>query len=256
MEIIMQEKNPIQVAGRIFLVLETLAAFGPLGLSDLSRELSLNKTTVHRILNSLIFMGYVKQDSATARYRLSFKIWDIANQLLSKMDILQEARPYLRELSAAAGETVHLVQREGIHAVYIDKVESENSIRLVSKVGKRIPLYCSGVGKALLADLPDDVIQTIWEQSPHDAVTPHTVTDFSKFMKMIEETRINGFASDDEENELGVRCIAVSLPLREEAAHYAFSVSGPIHRMDAEHMEKAARYALELKKRWLKSAPL
>ena len=80
----MESKNPIQVADKLFLVLETLARTGPIGLSDLCREVSLNKTTVHRLLNSLLYMGYVRQDTQTSRYSLSFKIWDIANQFVSK----------------------------------------------------------------------------------------------------------------------------------------------------------------------------
>ena len=110
----MESKNPIQVADKLFLVLETLAKTGPIGLSDLCREVSLNKTTVHRLLNSLLYMGYVRQDTQTSRYSLSFKIWDIANQFVSKIDIVEEARPSLRELAAKTGETVHLVQIDGI----------------------------------------------------------------------------------------------------------------------------------------------
>ena len=108
----MESKNPIQVADKLFLVLETLAKTGPIGLSDLCREVSLNKTTVHRLLSSLLYMGYVRQDTQTSRYSLSFKIWDIANQFVSKIDIVEEARPSLRELAAKTGETVHLVQIE------------------------------------------------------------------------------------------------------------------------------------------------
>lgn len=99
----MESKNPIQVADKLFLVLETLARTGPIGLSDLCREVSLNKTTVHRLLNSLFYMGYVRQDTQTSRYSLSFKIWDIANQFVSKIDIVEEARPSLRELAAKTG---------------------------------------------------------------------------------------------------------------------------------------------------------
>ena len=114
----MEKKNPIQVADKLFLVFETLAKTGPVSLSDLCREVRLNKTTVHRILNSLLYMGYVRQDEQTAHYRLSFKIWDIANQFMGKIDLVEEARPYLKELAAITGETAHLVQLDGRHAIY------------------------------------------------------------------------------------------------------------------------------------------
>ena len=160
------EKNPIQVADRLFRTLEVLAEAGPTGLMELSSALSLNKSTVHRILNSLICMGYVKQNPETSKYSLTFKIWDLANQLLTQNDIADIARPHLKELVAKCGETVHLVQIDGLDAVYIDKVESQsNSVRMVSKVGKRIPLYCSGVGKALLAEMDPKDVKAIWDES-------------------------------------------------------------------------------------------
>lgn len=243
----MEEKNPIQVADKLFLVLETLAKTGPLSLSELCQEIGMNKTTAHRVLNSLLYLGYVQQDSITSRYRLSFKIWDIANLLLTKIDLIEEIRPHLRELSAKTGETVHLVQMDGIYATYIDKVESENSIRLVSMVGKRIPLYCSGVGKAMLADMPDEKIKEIWDASNKEQLTKHTITNYNDFMKEIEQIRANGYAMDNEENELGVRCIAASLR-NSNQPQYAFSISAPIHRMDYSRMEEIAKEALALKK--------
>lgn len=243
-----EKKNPIQVSERIFQVLETLAGSEPMGLMELSKELDLNKSTVHRILNSLIYMGYVKQEAATARYSLTFKIWDLANQLLNKMDIVDLARPYLKKLVSLTGETVHLIQVDGIHAVYIDKIESEsNSVRLVSRIGKSIPLYCSGVGKAILADLPDQKIQEIWEKSTILSLTEHTITDFNAFMKKIHWVRSSGYAIDDEENELGVRCIAASLPDYKGTSQYAFSISAPIIRMPDHRLEELSHILLKIK---------
>lgn len=243
----MEEKNPIQVADKLFLVLETLAKTGSIGLTELCHEVSLNKTTVHRILNSLLYLGYVQQDKSTSKYRLSFKIWEIANQLLSKIDVIEEIRPHLRELAAKTGETVHLVQLDGLQATYIAKEESESSIRLVSMVGKSIPLYCSGVGKAMLADLSDEEIKQIWETSERKQITEHTITDFEYFMNEIRQIRQCGYATDNEENELGVRCIAVSLGINNGSLHYAFSISAPIHRMDNARMKEIAREALTVK---------
>lgn len=243
----MEEKNPIQVADKLFLVLETLAKTGPIGLTELCREINLNKTTVHRILNSLLYMGYVRQDTVTARYGLTFKIWDIASQLLSKIDIVEEARPHLKKLAAITGETVHLVQIEDLHATYIAKEESESSVRLVSMVGKSIPLYCSGVGKALLADMTDEKIREIWQQSDRRQLTKHTILDFSAFMSEIRATRQRGYAMDNEEYELGVRCIAATIANIQHSPQFAFSISAPIHRMDETRMHEIAAYALQMK---------
>ena len=209
----MENKNPIQVADRLFLVMEQLAETGPVTLAELCSHLDLNKSTVHRLLSSLMYMEYVKQDSETGKYSLSFKLLGLSNKLLSHIDILDTVRPCLKKLSEETGETVHFVQLDGLEAVYIYKEEShQNSIRMVSKVGSRIPLYCSGVGKAMMADMPASQVQAIWEDSSIEKLTPHTIVDYTQFSEKIKEVRAKGYALDDEENELGVRCIAVSVP--------------------------------------------
>lgn len=241
------QKNPIQVSERIFNVIECLAQNGAMGLQDLSTELNLNKSTVHRILNSLICMDYVRQDAETSKYSLSFKICGLSNQILSQNSMIDIARPFIKELSANSGETVHLVQLDGINATYIDKVEaSQNSVRMISMVGKSIPLYCSGVGKAILADMPDSKIESIWKLSFIHQLTEHTVTRFVDFMNLIEETRRSGYALDNEENEIGVRCIAVSLKSYNGKSTHALSISAPKDRMSDNRI-------LELKEMILKT---
>lgn len=248
MKNVTESKNPIQVADKLFLVMETLASDGTMGLQELSNKLDLNKSTMHRILNSLIYMGYVKQDPSTSKYRLSFKIWGIANQLLSQIDVVEILRPHIKELVNNIEETVHLVRLENEHAVYIDKAESyTNSIRMASNVGKSIPLYCSGVGKALLAGMSDKEIETIWNTTEIVKYTEHTITHFSDFMEEINLIRRLGYALDNEENELGVRCIAVALTVQNETPLYAFSISAPIDRMSDERIALLAPDVLKAK---------
>ena len=129
-------KNPVQSAERIFQVMETLADHGEMGLMELSTALDLHKSTVHRLLMSLIYMGYAKQDEATQKYMLSYKVVNMAGKILERMDILQVAKPYMERLSDLSGEAVHLVQREGNHILYIYKIEAKvGTIRMVSHVG-------------------------------------------------------------------------------------------------------------------------
>lgn len=244
------EKNPIQVADRLFHTLEVLAETGPTGLMELSSILSLNKSTVHRILNSLIYMGYVKQNAETSKYSLTYKIWDLANQLLTQNDIVDIARPHLKELVGKCGETVHLVQVDGLKAVYIDKVESyTNSVRMVSKVGKSIPLYCSGVGKALLAEMNSADVREIWDKSDIKTLTPHTITTFEVLQKRLAQVRTQGYALDDEENELGVRCIAACIKDYKGKPKYAFSISAPVGRMSDERIAELAKDVLNTQKK-------
>lgn len=245
----MESKNPIQVADRLFLVLETLSKIGPVSLADLSRELNLNKSTTHRLLSSLIYMGYAKQDSETQKYDLSLKILTLSNRLLERLDILETVRPYLKSLSQETGETVHFVQLDGAEAVYIYKEESrQNSVRMVSKVGSRIPLYCSGVGKAMAAGMKESQIHKLWDACAHEKLTPHTITDYDTFLKEVESVRQNGYALDNEENELGVRCIAVGLTDYNGRSRYAFSISAPVTRMTDDRIKEIAPLVLQVKK--------
>ena len=117
-----EDKNPVQSAERIFQVLEMLADNGEMGLMEISAALGLHKSTVHRLLMSLIYMGYAKQDEATQKYMLTYKLVNMAGKILDRTDILQIARPYMERLSDISGETVHLVQREGNHILYIYKM--------------------------------------------------------------------------------------------------------------------------------------
>ncbi len=242
-------KNPIQVADRLFAVLELLAKEGPLALNDLTQKLGLNKSTVHRLLSSFIHMGYVRQDEDSQKYDLTFKILAVSNQFLDRIDILETVKPLLKKLSQETGETVHFVQLDGTDAVYIHKEESsQNAVRMVSRVGSRIPVYCSGVGKAMAADMTTEQIRQLWEQSDIRPFTKNTITDYDTFCSRLMEIRKKGYALDDEENELGVRCIAVSIADYEGKPGYAVSISAPVSRMPDERIEELAGILSDMKK--------
>lgn len=244
----MEDKNPIQVADRLFGALELLAEHGSASVQEVSTYLGLNKSTAHRVLNSLVYMGYAKQNEESGRYEPSLKIVDIANKTMKHVDIVQVVHPYLHKLMELTNETVHFVERDGIDAVYIDKVESyRNGIQLVSRIGSRIPLYCSGVGKAIAASLEDHEVEELWNKSHIKPLTPYTITDFDSFKKELADIRKKGYALDNEENENGVRCIAVSLKEYTGRVKYAFSISAPVSRMDDERIRELAGHVLAIK---------
>lgn len=237
-----ENKNPVQSAERIFQVMEMLAEHGEMGLIEISTALNLHKSTVHRLLMSLIYMGYAKQDEVTQKYMLSYKLVSMAGKILDRTDILQIARPYMDRLSDISGETVHLVQREGNNILYIYKAEAKvGSIRMVSHVGMVHPMYCSGVGKAIMATLEESEIKQIWNESIIEKKTEKTITDIDDMMKVLEEVRKNGYALDDEENEEGVFCIAACLRDYTGEVRYAFSVSGPVSRMTKERVKELSK---------------
>ncbi|MDF2611919.1 MAG: transcriptional regulator IclR-like protein [Lachnospiraceae bacterium] len=248
----MEAKNPIQSAERIFSIMEYIANHGPVGVLEIATALDFHKSTVHRMLLSLISMGYVTQDKSTGKYELTFKLVKLSSQFLAKIDIYSIVHPYIERLANICGETVHLVKRVGNEVVYIDKVEpvgiNESSIRMASHIGLMRPMYCSGVGKAILAELPLEEVHRIWDQSRPEKKTEYTITSLSSFEEELKLIKERGYAMDNEENEIGVRCIAAVILDYQNAAKYAFSVSVPSNRMTEERVSQLAEHVLDMKK--------
>jgi DNA-binding IclR family transcriptional regulator len=244
-------KNPVQSAERIFGVLETLAETGPIGLVDISTKLELHKSTVHRLLLSLICMGYVKQEENNGKYMLTFKIVGLSEKVLSRVDIVSMIHPLIAELANECEETVHFVQRSGAVVYYLDKVAPlhprESAIRMASQVGVTRPLYCSAVGKAILSEMLSDEVEAIWANSVIEKKTEHTIINLQELKKELTVIREKGYAIDNEENELGVRCIAVCIRNRQGQPDNAFSISAPAVRMTPDRIEQLAEKILKAK---------
>ena len=238
-------KNGTQSIQRIFGVIEALAARpGGTSLQQLCAATGLAKSTAHRMLASLVEMGYVVQDSFTTRYRLTLKLFELGSAVVNDMDILAVARPHLDRLSRQTGEAVHLVIRDARDIVYIYKTESGPS-RMSSRVGLRSPLYCTGVGKAILSTLPRAEVEEIWRQSQPRKLTEHTITDLNGLLSQLAQVRTRGYAIDDEENEPGIRCVALAIPGPGGRADSAFSISGLAPYMTTERIRRISTLALE-----------
>lgn len=226
-----ETKNPIQVAGRLFAVLELLADCREASLTEISEKLHLNKSTAHRILSSLIYMEYVKQ-ADDGKYQLSLKIVDLSNRIVNvnRENMLSIVYPVLHSLAENVGETVHFVQKDGIDAVYMAKMAPNGTTTTIaSRIGSHVPLYRSAVGKAMAATMSYDEVWDLWQKSNIVKTTDHTITDFGDFSACLDHVRENGYATDDEENEIGVKCIAAAIHTPFDAngiAQYAFSVTG------------------------------
>jgi DNA-binding IclR family transcriptional regulator len=221
---------------RAFELLDRIAAAGSDGLTlaQLAAGVPTAKSTTHRYVATLLELGVVRRDSAS-RLHLGLRLVELAGALLEGDNLRSAAEPVLHELMARTGETVHLgVPAEG-HVVYIAKVESPQSLRLVSRIGARIPLHCSAMGKALLAQLEPDALASALDR-PRDVRTMHTLTSADALLAELDKVRIAGVAIDDEENELGVRCIGTVVHGNGNgtAPVGAISVSAPATRMTHE----------------------
>lgn len=240
----MAEKSGVQSVERIFQLIESLAAHpAGAGLQRLAQDTDLAKSTVHRLLASLVSLGYAAQDE-NGRYRLTLKMFELSSGIVNSMDIMDVAKVHLERLAQRTGEAVHLVIRDGQDIVYIYKTES-GPMRMSSRVGLRSPLYCTGVGKAILATLPADEVTNIWQHITPQKLTTHTIVEFDALQAQLAEVRTNGYAIDDEENELGVRCVAVAIPGVGGRADSAFSISGLAPYMTPERIRRIATLALD-----------
>ena len=238
----MADKSGVQSVERIFQLIESLAAHpAGAGLQRLAQDTGLAKSTVHRLLASLVSLGYAAQDE-NGRYRLTLKMFELSSGIVNSMDIMDVAKVHLERLAQRTGEAVHLVIRDGQDIVYIYKTES-GPMRMSSRVGLRSPLYCTGVGKAILATLPADEVAQIWQHTTPQKLTAHTIVEFEALQAQLTEVRTNGYAIDDEENELGVRCVAVAIPGVGGRADSAFSISGLAPYMTPERIRRIATLA-------------
>ncbi|MFA5575930.1 MAG: IclR family transcriptional regulator [Tissierellaceae bacterium] len=219
-----------------------------LKLTEISEELDLNKSTVHGIISTLRYHRLIDQDEETQKYRLGLYLMELGERVANSMDIIQISHPIIDELCTTMEETVHLAALEGKEVVYIDKKESNQSIRIISAIGARNPAYCTGVGKAMLAFKDVD---EIYESLPDELVqlTPNTITDKEELLRELEEIRLQGYALDNEENSAGLTCVAAPIFDSTGKAVYAISVSGPTMRMNYKQIEKAREIVMESTKK-------
>jgi IclR family acetate operon transcriptional repressor len=217
----------VQSLERAFDLLERMAdAGGVVALSELSAGSGLPLPTIHRLMRTLVVRGYVRQ-YPDRRYALGprlIRLGESASKLLGDW-----ARPQLAQLVEATGETANMALLDGDEVVYVAQVPSHHSVRMFTEVGRRVLPHSTGVGKALLAQLPPDRVRDLLVRTGMPAATEHTITDPDAFLAELDRVRAQGYAVDDNEQELGVRCLAVSVPGAPTAA--AISVSGPSGRV-------------------------
>ena len=209
-------------------------------LTELSRRLHLHVSTVHRLMVNLLRQGFVEVDPATGGYRLSFRMLRMGLKVLDRLDFRQVAQPLLRELNQKTQETVHLAILQGHHALSIDKIGSPQPVALDARLGNILPLYCTGVGKSLLAFQPDDVQAGILHALKLERRTPHTITNHALLRKELARVREQGFATDNEEVVVGLRCVAAPIMNHQGQVLGAFSVAGPAHRITPERVPELA----------------
>ncbi|MBM7788986.1 IclR family transcriptional regulator [Tenggerimyces flavus] len=232
----------VQSLERSFELLEHMAdAGGEVALSQLATVSGLPLPTIHRLMRTLVNLGYVRQEPSR-RYALGprlIRLGETASRLLGSW-----ARPHLAELVDTLGETANLAMLDGDEIVYIAQVPSRHSMRMFTEVGRRVSPHCTGVGKVLLARLPNDQVKSLLARTGMPAMTPHTITGIRKFLAALDQVRADGYAVDEGEQEVGVRCVAVHIPGAPTLT--AISISGPAGRMTDDAVQQAVPVLLRV----------
>jgi len=211
-----------------------------IGISALAQRMGLAKSTVHRLASTLIGADMLEQNPETGRYRLGLALLELGALVRRKMDVSNEAKPYLRMLRETTGETVHLAILDHASVFYVTKLESKQAIRMSSEVGARALAHCTGEGKAMLAFQPDEVVDEIIGCGL-PLRTANTITDAKALRRDLAAIRARGYAIDNEESELGLRSVAAPIRSESGAVVASLSIAGPSQRISKKSLASYAR---------------
>jgi IclR family transcriptional regulator, KDG regulon repressor len=222
----------VQSLERALTILNKLSDY-PEGIqiARLSEQVGLSKSTVHRLLATLSNMNYVVKDSESDKYKLGLQILFLSRNILNNNDIVHTSKPYLEKLSREINETVHLCIEDRGEIVYIDKIESNQTIRMFSRVGNRAPMYCTAVGKILYSGMESEYFEELISKVNFIAKTEATITSPEELREEIDKIKKQKYALDNIENEEGIRCIAAPIYNHTGKIIASFSVSGPSNRV-------------------------
>jgi DNA-binding IclR family transcriptional regulator len=215
----------------------------PLSLAEICQRMNLHKSTAHRSLMVLERSALIERTQEN-RFRLGLKLYELGNRAVEQIDLRSRVHPYFRRLSMQVGETVHLSVLQKTRVVYLDKVEPNRRVCMSSKTGTSNPVYCTSMGKAMLAFQPEDIIEQILAKIRFVRYTRKTLCSREALMKSLERVRRRGYAIDDEEIEVGVRCVGAPIFNEEHRAIAAVSVSGPSSRITAQSVPGIAEHLL------------
>jgi len=227
-------------------ILEAFTIDAPeLSIGDLQEKLSIPKVSIYRFMRILINRGFIRQNPHTRRYSLGIRVFELGSIVLRNFELRKIAFPLIDDLSKASGETVHLGVLDGLQAVSIEGVESDRSLRISVPIGKRVFLHSTGIGKAILAFLPDEEIDRIINGVGLPRFTPNTIAERTALLKGIQAIRQYGYAVDNEENEQGVRCVASPIFDADKRVVASISISGPAMRIPIERIPELAEMVIK-----------
>ncbi len=226
---------------RLFQIIEFLACSKDwVSLRTMARELKISAASAFRGLNTLKELGYVRQHPQDSKYQLTLKIAWISAQVLENVQLRQIAHPFMQTLTSLTNETTHLAILEDREFVYIDKVDNTQAMRMRSRVGQRGQLHCTAAGKSMLAFMPEAERLSVVKRLKFQPLTENTIVDSEKFLEHLRKVKRLGYAVDDEENEMGIRCIGAPIYDHARRLAGALSISGWTITMTRERIPQLA----------------
>ena len=209
-----------------------------LGVTELSKRLKLHKNNVFRLLATLESHGYIEQNRVTENYRLGLKTLELGQTFIRQMGLLRQSKPILEALVKECNETTYVAILKDTSIVYLDAVETDMTVRVVSRVGSRLPAYCTAAGKIQIAHMSDEELENYLPTKELQRFTNNTITDRDELKKQLKTIVEQGYAIDNEEMDIGVTCVAA--PIRDYTRRIigAVSISGPSMRFSEERMRK------------------
>ena len=211
-------------------ILEILNLEAELGISEMADKLQWDKSTVHRLVATLKEKGYVSQNGSNQKYANSMKLFEMGNGVVERRGFRRQCQPFLEELAGRTHETVNLAVQDGKEIIYIDKIESRATIKVDLGIGKRLPMYCTGLGKAILAWLPEKEVDRLMADETFTVYTPKTLTNLPALKEQLSLIRKQGYSLDDEEYVMGLKCVAAPVLNHQGRPVAAISVAVPEYR--------------------------
>jgi DNA-binding IclR family transcriptional regulator len=216
-----------------------------LSVSEIGRRTRLHKSTTHRILMALEYNQLIKQNPETGKYHLGIKLFTLGNQAVLQFDLRDTCRPQLMRLMDKTKETVHLAVLDGEQVLYLDKVEGPHALRMPSRVGRHITTYCTSLGKAMLSCLEETDVKRMLQSQPFKVLTPNTIRNLDMLLADLRATRKRGYSIDDQEIEIGLRCVGAPIYDHTMRMVGAISVAAPSARLTTQKLPAFGRMVLE-----------
>lgn len=235
-----QDNGPDSVSSvlKVFGILQALGEQKEIGVTELSQRIMMSKSTVYRFLQTMKSLGYVTQEGESDKYALSLRLFELGAKALEHQDLIAIADLYMRRLGKETKETLHLGALDDDSVIYLHKIDSEYNLRMYSRVGRRRPIYSTGLGKVLTAWLDESEVRELFSRIDFVPFTEKTLRNIDDYLQHLVLVREQGYAEDNEEMEAGLRCFAV--PIYNRLGHIiaGLSLSLPLVRVQESEVPK------------------